>query len=682
MQFVNPFFLFGLFALAIPLIIHLFNFRKFKKVWFTNVKLLEEFTQQTRHESKLKHLLILIFRLLAFTCLIIAFAQPVIKDKTTSTKFSGASSAVAIYIDNSFSMESGSINDNLIEEAKKKAVEIVSTFKTSDLFAVTTNDFEGIHQRWVNKDEFTEMIENINLSSSVRSMSEILQRQKELFQNMDKNTNKFIFLVSDFQKSVCDFQNLVSDTTCGIFVIPLVPQEIANIYIDTVWLHSPVTQIQQNIEMSVVIKNISNVDLEKIPVNLTINGFKKAVASVDINANSSSEIKLVFTIDKPGIQHACLEIADSPVNYDDKLYFCLNVNKTIPVLNIYGENATNYIKSLFGNDSTFLYNECSENKINYSLFPNCNLIILNEIQRIPSGLAQDLKKFVDNGGSLAIFPSLNADLNSYNEFLNLMEFDNYLKADTANTKVVEINLQHPLFNDVFEKIPDNINLPIANFYYPLTKNVKSNRECLLKMQNGESFLSVQSYGSGKVYLSAVPLNRDASNFARHAIFVPVMYRMALTVEPERKLYYYTAKEEIIPLKGNIQGTDMVFRLKKINGDFEIIPGIVESIGNINISTYGQIKEAGNYDVLLDKDTICGLAFNYDRRESLLEYYSPSELTKAINKYNLKTFKVIEPAKKDLAQTLIDIRNGIKLWKLFVVLALIFLTGEIITLRFF
>lgn len=682
MQFVNPLFLYGFLALAIPIIIHLFNFRKFKKVWFTNVKLLEEFTYKTRRESKLRHLIVLILRLLAISCLVLAFAQPFIKDKETTNKFAGASSAISVYIDNSFSMETSGNEGTMFEEAKKRALEVALSFKTSDLFSVTTNDFEGIHQRWVSRDEFIELVDRIKLSSSVRSLSEVYQRQKDIFQDTDKDVNKIIFLISDFQKPVCDFHNFAQDTAISIMAVPLIPESNSNIYIDSIWINSPIIQAGQNIEITAIVKNSSNTDMEKIPLKLSIDGTQKAVSSLDINANSSAETKIVFTLHESGVKHGFIEVTDSPVNYDDKLFFSINVSNTIPVLSLYSDNIKkNYIKSLFASDSTFMYNEYNEHKIDYSSFSNYNLIVLNALSQIQSGLSQELQKFVSNGGSIVIFPSFEDDLSSYNEFLQSLEMDNYLQYDTVKTKVANINIQHPLFNDVFEKIPDNIDLPVVFSYYPMTKNFRSNREVLLKLQNEESFLSVQTYKTGKVYLSAVALTTEASNFPHHAIFVPALYRMALLVEPERALYYYTASENTIPLKGNIQGTDMVFRLKKTDSDFEIVPGISENVGNINISTYGQIKEAGNYDVVLDKDVVCGLAFNYDRRESVLEYYSQSELTKVISQNNLKYFKVLDASKKELTKTISDVRNGIILWKIFVILALIFFVSEILVLRF-
>src|SRR6202008_351487 len=101
MSFVYPAFLYSLFAILIPIIIHLFNFRKYKTVYFTNVKFLRELKQESQSKSRLKELLILLSRILAISCLVLAFAQPVIVDKNSKVKV--GQKAVGIFIDNSFS---------------------------------------------------------------------------------------------------------------------------------------------------------------------------------------------------------------------------------------------------------------------------------------------------------------------------------------------------------------------------------------------------------------------------------------------------------------------------------------------------------------------------------------------------------------------------------------------------
>ena len=98
MSFLYPTFLFGLFALAIPIIIHLFNFKRYKKVAFSNVRFLQEIKERTQAQSQLKHLLILLMRILAITFLVFSFAQPFIKDE--SVKAIKGNSTISIFLDN------------------------------------------------------------------------------------------------------------------------------------------------------------------------------------------------------------------------------------------------------------------------------------------------------------------------------------------------------------------------------------------------------------------------------------------------------------------------------------------------------------------------------------------------------------------------------------------------------
>ena len=166
MQFLYPGFLAALGLLAIPIVVHLFNFVRYKKIYFSNVQFLREVKEETQSRSKLKHILILLSRLLTVFFLVFAFAQPFIPVKNTVVK--AGSKAVSIYIDNSFSMASIGKNGTLLDEAKKDALDIIKTFSPTDRFQLLTNDFLGKQQHWLTKKAFTEMLEEVKISPSVK----------------------------------------------------------------------------------------------------------------------------------------------------------------------------------------------------------------------------------------------------------------------------------------------------------------------------------------------------------------------------------------------------------------------------------------------------------------------------------------------------------------------------------
>jgi hypothetical protein len=134
-NFLSPNYLYGLLLLAIPVIIHLFNFRRYKKILFTNVRFLQELKEETTRTSRLKHLLILASRLLAMLFIILAFAQPFIPSGEAGPANSGE--PVSIYIDNSFSMDAVSSEGPLLEVARKKAREIASFVSCNNTVPVT-----------------------------------------------------------------------------------------------------------------------------------------------------------------------------------------------------------------------------------------------------------------------------------------------------------------------------------------------------------------------------------------------------------------------------------------------------------------------------------------------------------------------------------------------------------------
>ncbi len=680
MEFVNPLVLFGLATLAIPVIIHLFNFRKFQKVFFTNVRFIEELKQQTQKQSQLKHLLILLMRMLAIAGLVVAFSQPYLPVSDDDSGLKGQQT-ISIYLDNSFSMEAVSTNGNLLDEAVKFAGEVAASYKTSDLFNLITNDFEGRHQRFVSRDEFVEMLDEIRISPVTRDVSEVLKRQEDLLKQYRKS-NRSVYLISDFQRGISDFENTQSDSSIQVFAIPVETTERSNVYIDSIWFDSPVYRLNQVVDLNVKLKNASTDDFEKIPAKLLINGQQRAIASFDIKSGKELVIKMPFTITETGVLFGEVEIVDNPITYDDSFYFSFEVKSEIPVLAINGDGENIYLNSLFGLDSTFLYTNASERQLDYSSFNQYSLIILNAIENISSGLAQELSRFASNGGSIIVFPGKSIDKASYKEFTSLVGTAEMLNPDTAQTRVSIINSESSLYSDVFESIPENIDLPKVFNHYLIRKNTNSMMEVLLEMQNGNIFLGMEPASvNGKIYFFAVPLDPEWSNLPKHAIFVPTLYKIALMSNPQTNLYYTAGKDEKILIWNTLTGTEPVCKISAIDKEFEIIPEIRNLQREMNILTHGQIKEAGNYRLLQDSKLLAGLSFNYDRRESDLKNYSSNDLTKKFQDLNLQNFSVISTAGPSLTDTITSLNSGVKLWKFFIILSLIFFLAEILLLRF-
>jgi hypothetical protein len=679
MSFVYPEFLFALSALSIPVFVHLFNFRRFVTVYFSNVQFLREVKIETQSRSRLKHLLVLAARLLTIACLVLAFAQPFIPAKNSSSNT--PEGAASIFVDNSFSMEANGTSGTMLNDAKNKAKEIASAFPPSQKFQLLTNDFEGHQQRLVNREEFLELLEEVKISPSVKTLSDIYSRQKDALKSQG-NAGGSAYIISDFQKSVSNIEEIKADSGLSCYFIPVTPAQSNNLYIDSCWFSTPIRQLNRPEELKLRIRNNSDEDYENIPVKLMLNGTQKALASFSVAAQSETEVPLSFTLSETGLQLGELSITDYPVTYDDKFFFTFNVAKNILVLCINGKEESKPINSLFGNDTYFILDNQNEKSVNYASLPNYSLVIANEISSISSGLTQELKRFAQAGGSVMIIPAQNSDINSYNELLLSLEAGSISGKDSSATKVGSINYQSEIFANVFEKKKENKNLdlPVVSKHYIISKNTKTREEILIRLSNGESFLSKYDSGKGNAYLLSVSLSDDFSNFTRHAIFVPTLYNIALFSQPTRPLFQTISKEQSTEFANTNIAGESVYRITNTDNKFEIIPE-QKIIGPLTSVVFGnQLKEAGNYLLKAKTDTIFGLSFNYDRKESVLQYLTPEELESMADKAGSGNFSVVETNNKSLAITLTELNEGIKLWKWFVWLALAFIVSEVLLIR--
>lgn len=680
MEFVNPSFLYGLFAIAIPVIIHLFNFRRFRKVFFSNIRFLKEIQVKTKRQSRLLHLLVLLMRILLITCLVLSFSQPYIRQSGNKIDHL-ASNAVSVYIDNSFSMSAFSEKGNLLDLARLKALEVASIYKASDEYQVLTNDFEGRHRRFTNRDLYTEMVNATEISPVYRSFQDVIRFQSDLLKSSQAKVRN-LFYISDFQKLNFEKEWAAIDTSLNIYLVPVNSPVQGNLYIDSCWLRTPVQQTGQKAELSVRIVNNSDEDYEKMPLKLLINGSQKALASFDVTKNSFTELTLSYTIHETGIHSGEVQITDNPVTFDDRFFFSYTVMRGISVLAINGREENYYLETLFANDSLFRYRSVPFNTLDISSVSSQQLVILNGMTEISSGLSQTLNVFVKSGGSLVVIPSAEMNTAMINSFLASCNSCRYGLLDTADSRVSYMNTGSSLFADVFDEIPENVDLPVTSGSFSIQCQVKQEAEPLLELRNGNHFLVKNNFGKGRIYLFATPFDTKYTNFTRHAIFVPALYRIALLSGQHTRLFYTIGKPGNVELSGTRLGPDEVFKIRSLSEKVEFIPAHISSGGSSRVFLDHQVLKAGNYELMHGDSVIMGISFNYNRRESALQCYTIDELQKMIRDSGNKKVSILKSRKAPLVQELTEISQGIRLGKLFLILALLFAGIEIVLLRFF
>ena len=674
MKFAYPEFLYALFAIAIPIIIHLFNFRKFKKIYFSNVEFLKEVQQETQSKSKLKHLLILLSRILAITFLVFAFAQPFIP--ASDNDVANQNNVVGIYIDNSFSMESVGESGSLLNEAKTKAIEVIKSYRATDKFILVTNNFNAGDQRLLSNEEAIDKIEEVAISSNSRKISTIYSRNRDAI-NSTEIENKSFYLLSDFQKSTADLSAIKADTLINSYIIPIKASEISNLYIDSCWFNSPTHMLNQSEELNIRIKNNSKNDLENIPIKLFINDQNVVPASFTVSANDKTIITLNYRNKTNGIQQGRVELRDNPVTTDDIFYFSYNISENINVLSVGNLEKEVALNSIYNTDSIFNYSNYNVTQLDYSLIKKSNLVVLYNLETVNSGLSSSIKSFIDNGGSLLVFPSNNISYESYREFLSLLNVNYFTEIDTTKNKVREINLKHPVYVNVFDGQPKgNLNLPIVSIHYLISRGTTAFKNSILTLKDGNPFLTEYKVGKGSVYLSTVSLDEESSNFTNHALFVPTLYNIALLSQNNYPLFHVIGSNSTIDL--NRIEKDNIYHIK--NDAIDIIPRVRNANNNTTIFINAEIETAGNYTLGNGKTKI-GLAYNYNRSESELTYLSIAEIDEIINSNSINA-QYIDLANGTIQSTLNDLNIGKKYWKYCIILTLLFLAVEIVLIKIF
>jgi len=565
----------------------------------------------------------------------------------------------------------------LINIAKEKARQIINAYSEVDRFQILTHSFEGRHQRLVSKEDALSLIDEINITPSVRSLSKVVNRQKQAIGNQEEN--EILYLISDFQNSINDLTSY-TDTTAELNLLPLQAVQEKNVSLDSVWLESPVPMANQNNKLLVRITNHSDDEAEGIRLSMLKDGQEKPEGVYNIPPRTSVTDTINMSILQAGWHTAELQVSDYPIQFDDKFFISVNVPEEINVLSINDGIPNRYLTALFKGLNAYNLTNQNHNNVDYSKIKEFDLVILNDLRDISSGLGAELNEFILNGGNTLVFPSANSNQSSYNNFFNNLGTNIIQGLEKEKKTVSAINDDEFIFKDVYQYVGRNITLPTSNLSWKISNYQNRAQESLLKYRDGSNYLVKYIKGQGHLYLCTSPLNIDNNDLSQNAeIFVPMLYKMAIANTKSQKISYTIGQDEIIEAENKISSGDLVY---KIAGQEEFIPGQTNLGNKILLDVNDQVSKVskdGFYTLSIDDNKISDLSFNYDRKESNLSVSSSETLNAIAESTNANLLD--GSLKADFSTYINEKDRGIVLWWWFLVLALIFLAIETLLLRF-
>ena len=673
MSFVYPWFLWALLAIALPIIIHLFHFRRFKTVYFTNVKFLKEVKEQTSARSKLKHLLVLLARIMAVIALVLAFSMPFIPAKNGTSR--AGNKDVSIYFDNSFSMSAESEDVRLVEKARTRITEIINAYGVDDRIQIITADFEGRDQRLLSKEDARTRVNEIKVTYKVRSLSKVLARQKQAVK-AGNNRLKELFIVSDFQKNISDLE-MYQDSTIDLTIVPLQSVQNQNVAIDSAWFQSPVQSLNQPNPLIVKVRNLSKKEIPGLRMSLQIDNQTRPLGTLNLPALTAIYDTVDVPVLRTGWHEAKLNIADFPVEFDNDYYFTFKVDEQVNILQIYQDQPNQFIQASFADNDYFKATAQQVGQLNYAAFAEYDLVILDELPSVPTGLISELKNYVSNAGNVVLFPHPEANVADYNNLCKQFRANTYTSFEEQERKVSYVNFQEFIFNDVFEERRSNLKLPITSSNYKFSRKASTQEEVILRYRDGGSFIGKYKMDKGHLFLCAAPLRLDYSDLVKNGeIFVPMLYKMALSATSENKIAYIIGQDEVLETDNRTTTAEMVYKMKGARTSF--IPEQRNMGNRMVLGMNNQVQEAGFYNLYLSPESVLDkFSFNYDRKESYLSFYTPEELVKLLG----NQVAVIEGTNRNDFQEVINAQSkGSPLWKFCLFACLFFLALETALIR--
>jgi len=665
MQFLYPAFLWALTALSIPIIIHLFYFRRYKKIYFSSLRFLREVKEETSARNRLRNLLILLARLLAVAFMILAFAQPYIP--ISEAQKEGIRN-VSLFVDNSFSMQSFGQDLSLFDRSRQKAKEIILGYGQEDHFQVMGHELSPSQNLWISREEALLRLEELEFTPEVKPLSIVLGRQKQSFAREDGAPVSWI--ISDFQKSITDITSV--DSLFPVNLLPLKSVQEKNVAIDSAWFESPLQMLNQTTALLFSIHNYTEEDADNVRVSVSLDGQERPEGTLDITGSTVKIDTSMITVLSTGWHELAIRISDFPVTFDDIYYLTFYVEQNLKILSINDRTSNETISAVFSNQKNFILDQATVNSLEYASLTTYDLIILNELTSFSSGLVSVLHKYVLDGGKVLFIPAAGGSLDQYNSLMNIMGAGKMLPYMTQERQVGKINTEAFVYHDVFSRTRSNMRLPKVSASFPI-EGSGSRGQSLLSFRDGGDLITFYTPGKGAFCVVTAPLDQKTNDLSlQPEVFVPLLYKMAIYSSDERNLAYTIGRDQLIVLDKSKINLDQDLR---ISGNVQFIPGVSALGSKILLDVQGQVKEAGFYKVNQLDTLVASIAFNYDRRESDLTLSNVDELSKN------KLQKVwTDDEKTDFTQLIEDTRQGKQLWKWCIILSLFFIAMEIALIR--
>ena len=676
MEFVHPERLWFLFLLLIPIVIHLFHFRKRKTLYFSSLRFIQFLEKEQQSTRKLKHLLVLLTRMLALAAVIFAFAQPQLQKDASAN---AGKPALLIYLDNSFSMSAIGTEGSLFSEGRELAKRMLQDVKPDTRVLICSNQLNHSEQRFQSKAEALRYLDKLDIYALSRSLDDVLtwqQRQIERHQSQKENLGQIqqIF-ISDFQQSQAKLKAQKPEPNQSFYAYQLKAQQIQNAYIDSIWFAKPTHQRQTEQTLMVRVQNFGEQAKKRLELQVKIGKIKRTMF-LQIGANNSQIASFPYTEINKNFVQGEVQINDQQIHFDDTWYFSYEVPERTNVYLIEEANSSPNVARAYAVEARYNVQTSSPGEVAANTLAEADLIVLNGLDEISSGLRDDLSTAHQNGQRILIIPGENIRLNDYKPLLQALSLPELGPLQSNALNLQRINDEDPFFKGVFEKKQERLNVALVKKAYGIQNQAQSSATPLLISRSGQALFM---RANNTAFLFTTALQSSFGSLVNQSLFPTILLRCGEYASERYPAYAILGKDAQIKVRAKHQEEAP---LRFISDQTEFIAQYIASPNQLRIQIGGSAAleklKAGIYE-LKGTEVLAQLALNNNRTESKLELLEESALLELMETNGIKncTFNQI---KEGQSLTAIQLDDTKSYWRYFLIFGLLCLFAELSLLK--
>ena len=677
MIFLNPAVLFGLLAASIPVIIHLFNLRKLKKIEFSTLAFLKELQKNKIRKIKLKQWILLALRVLIILFTVMTFARPALQSVKIGGTTSAAKTTAVFILDDTFSMSVVDQKGSYFNQAKEIINQVISQLQEGDEVGLILISKPNSEEKLTsNLAEYLKKTNQLDLSFMTGDINSAIVKASQIISE-SKNFNKEIYLLSDFQKNKINSKNIITDLSellnenVKLYSFDLSDKDVFNLSIDALKINNQIFEKDKPVSFSVTITNNSRQDVNSAVVSLFMSDERAAQKSFDVNAGQSTIVEIEAVPKTTGFIDIVAEIETDEIEQDNKRYTSLFIPEKISV-GMFAENPTDltFVDLVLQAAGATKYEIESKNinQITSQQLNRYQTIILSA-NFLPAGLEQ-LNNYIKDGGGLVLFPASTPEAVKLNQFYSHLGLGiNSLFVGKVNSSDLKIkfdktDFNHPVFQNIFQnEEKKKYESPELNAYY----KISSTGNQIISLVDGSSFLSEYKIGKGKVFVFNSSPVLSWSDFPIKSIFAPLINKSIVYLSSkEREENVFIAGEEVNLNLKNVN----VSQLKIVKPDkSEEFINLSDNAGR-DYFVYSNTNISGAYKFYSRDKLIEDISINPDPTESKTEYASESEFEDYLNNIKFNGQYVAIDKESNITEKILQARFGSELWRYFLLIAII------------